>query len=271
MLISEIITEAVFSIDDVVDYIFNKVYKDFFTAVAQYKNGNPPILDRLELPDEIIFTTGDIAQHVNNKKFIQAHELNPLIIKIGLGKNYYQPLRNEMSIGFTPVLYQLIRSAIIQGDTYDQMISAIRPDTLQKNADSEFTGVKVKGSIAHEISHWIDDTLHARHINTMLKKSEKTLDISKANAYMYRGEVDIYLTDYEINAIIHDIVQIKRDVGQKKWDLMSFEDLLGKAVAINATYKRIKATHTKADVSRFIKLLVSRMHREHLIGKNMKV
>lgn len=157
--------EALFNIDNAVDYIYEKAFEDFFEGIKKFKNGMPIKNAFVDLD----FT--DIApnelRRFRNKEIEEALDLNPIDIECGVftrGSAYY-PTKNKIGISFNPQLYSQYLAAHTNNWTYSEMISSMNLTSIQKsNADMEYSGYKVKQSIAHELSHWIDDTLHERHL-----------------------------------------------------------------------------------------------------------
>lgn len=95
-----------------------------------------------------------------------------------------------------------------------------------------------------------------------------------------RNEADTYMTDYEMNATVHGIAQLKKDfprlyggskeLADQEWETITFKELLGIDPAIRTTYERIKHDLSPKDLMRWKKLLLSRLAREGLLGRRMK-
>jgi len=77
------------------------------------------------------------------------------------------------------------------------------------------------------------------------------------------------MTYFEIDAIIHGIKAVKSKVGGKKWDTLTFKQ-------VGELYTSLWSVITKLeyygpDVAKiYKKAILKRMHREKLLGKNMR-
>ncbi len=154
-----------------------------------------------------------------------------------------------------------------QYKTIDKAIIDITPSSMN-SFKNEFTQVKIKGSIYHELSHWLDDTLHNKHITNLHKKAEEMYvfgNKSKALSMLKLGDENVGSTYYEINAQIHSIKQLKR-IYKKVWDTLSFDDMLQLDGGIKAVYDALSYT----DLKKWKKKILLRLHREKLLGKLMK-
>jgi hypothetical protein len=132
---------------------------------------------------------------------------------------------------------------------------------------SEFTEARIKGSIYHELSHWIRDTLHNNNIHKKLSDFHYSGDSSPKNIQkiLYHGEETEYTTDYEIDAQIHAIKQLKRNY-RSDWDSLNFSDMLD----LNASLKHITHALKGNNLNRWMRKIKSRMYREGLLGKKMR-
>jgi hypothetical protein len=189
----------------------------------------------------------------------KAHQLNPCTIKINdilerVNSNYYNPYDKIISIKISP-------NAINYGVEYNDIkIATEELDDIKSKRSflNEFTEARIKGSIYHELSHWIDDSLH----NTRIKKA---LDNNfKKNTG--KPIKNVNFTDFEIQAQIHNILQLKRN-DEDNWNNLSFEDMIHLSPSLTSIYYSQTPYEDKQD---WLKRLKLRMNRENLLGKNMK-
>jgi hypothetical protein len=121
----------------------------------------------------------------------------------------------------------------------------------------EFEEAVIKSHIYHELSHWIDDVLHNNITTREVGKKQKDKKIRKYIDFRF----------FEINAQIHAIKQLKRNMGDE-WDEIKFSDLKHLIPSLGViTRKHVKEPDK---VSAWERKLKKRMHREGLLGKNMK-
>lgn len=121
----------------------------------------------------------------------------------------------------------------------------------------------IKSSIRHELTHYVDNSLHGNFASKYIHKARKTLskgDEKRAWKIFSQGKEDPYLGSFEINAVINQTDELKR-MFKNKWDKMTIEELLKK---LNMS------GHAKRYGDKFLKPLLKRMWREGLLGKQMK-
>lgn len=190
------------------------------------------------------FSSGDLT----SEKAILAHKLNPIKIKIGMPHdNSYSSQKKQIECG---ILTRLMNNIFQEG-------AAIITSIQGKHFKQEFQIVKIQTTIRHELTHWIDDTLHAFHIT---KAIGKALEIG-SDEPLKMGKKDVYLTNYEINASIHAIAQYKKSY-KKAWNKLTFDDLLELLPSERFNNQRLgKDWRIK---------IKKRMAREKLLGKMMR-
>ena len=131
------------------------------------------------------------------------------------------------------------------------------PESLQKMLKQEFTEEKFKGTINHELVHWIDDTLHNKHIQKTLEKAKET------NGGIFRNK-PINMSYLEIQAQIHNIKQAKRKHSEN-WDNITFGDLLEIIPSLGCINNNLSFENKE----QWRKTIRRRMYREGLLGKKM--
>ncbi|NCO32190.1 hypothetical protein GW891_05525, partial [bacterium] len=123
---------------------------------------------------------------------------------------------------------------------------------------NEFSSKSFKATIYHELTHWIDDTLHNKFIT---KKIEKAKDGD------LKGKLgSVNHANFEINSQIHAIKQIKREMSQEDFDDLTWENLFKKKSSLMSNFKNFKDEKT---YNIFINNFVKRLHKEGLLPKKM--
>jgi len=264
MRVSDIF-EATFNTDEIVDYIYDNVFADYIKKIQEWKNGkttNEPVIISNKT-----FEPEKLSKEIKDPVFKKAMKENPIKIKAGVRDgNYYYPTKHLISITFNDELYAMMNRYISANKSFMEFIGNL-PLALRKNILTEVNGNKVKGSISHEISHWLDDTNNQKHITKMINVAAGE-QYHKQSKTFNRGEADQYMTDYEINAQTHALKQLKRSIGQEAWDKLTFNDLYAIEPSLRVNKERISKISPEA-LKRFVKLTLRRMHRENLLGKNM--
>ena len=251
------LTEATFDLDAQVDYIYDRLvkeYRDHIMSTTDGVNAKPPgiAIYSQELPGE----AGDAVD--------RAHELNPIRISYGSrGEgNQYIYADNLVTISMNHNVLDVVHTQRSYASAIE-WIAAEAPGQLTK-FKSELTVERIKGSIHHELSHWLDDTLHNRHITKRVNRAA-ALTGKKSQQHYTQNQPNVALTDFERDAQIHSIIQMKRVHGDN-WDTLTFDDLLD----LNASLREIsQKAQSGGWYDKWKKLIIKRMHREGLLGKNM--
>ena len=184
-----------------------------------------------------------------------AHSLNPCTIIINDGMNYYNP--NEKIIGISVNDKALNYIYKYDGNLKSAIDSLQDIPSQQNNLSKEFNEEKLKGSIHHELAHWIDDTMNNAHIK---KRINKQMEKKTTNL----GGIPVNATKMEIQGQIHNIKQLHNKY-KDTWDDISFYKLLSLSIPLNTVYKSLSNDIKK----RWVRDLKTRMAREGLLGKKM--
>jgi hypothetical protein len=251
----ENLTEATFDIDQQVDYIWDKFFKEKSEAILGGKQ-------LPTLTPEYMFSEDLPSSEIMDK----ANEIFPVQINIHDGNkgNQYIPQYNLITIDFN-------RNALEFVKKYGRLEYAAKDlekhgrDSQAKSLMNEFGEARVKGSIHHELSHWLDDVFHNRHISNRLDKT-RVLEPTARKKVMNQGQPDVALTNFERDAQVHSIKQLKRKY-EDEWDSLSFEDMVRKNPSLEYIYD---SGMSAGWGSKWKKMIQRRLHRENLLGKNMR-
>lgn len=262
----DFLIEKLYRIDADVDMLFKKsgfgdLLDSFKTQLKDNEELNPLSTPMRKIKRKLdgagyynIFETD--SSIFNSKQAKKAHELNPVTIYLGITRtgNSYDPRRKIVSIS----LNKAVANLILGGNSLSDI-----PANQRKAFQNEVEEARIKASAAHEISHWINDSLHNQHIEKTVKKA-----VEAGNKQIFaRGHFDIYQADYEIDALIHGIKQIKRK-NRRNWNNVSFEDLLSLYPGLSSVDRRLR--EAPAEHKKWTRLLKTRMAREGLLNDNMK-
>jgi hypothetical protein len=253
MKINEVIhniTEATFDLDSQVDFVYNALIKDYREHVMTATTGvefmrNDKGISSLDLPQ-----SDDIDA---------ANKTNSVTIRYGTASegNQYMPNTQEVTVSMNHNVVELIH----KHGGIDKVIPMLN-DSDAKRIKTELTTARIKGSIYHELAHWLDDTLHNRHIK---KHVDSASGFGNSKSDFNQGHENVALTSFERDAQIHSIKQLKRE-NEDKWDTLSFEQM----IKLNASLWEIANTAQNGRwYSKWKKLIAKRMHREGLLGNNM--
>lgn len=169
----------------------------------------------------------------------KASIIKPIDVIIGFCDNdnsLYDPNSNAIVICLS--IYELEETI----DMFDDE-ETIDTDFL----DKIFSKNRIKGTIAHEITHWLDDAEHDLHLTKILSTGKKSV------AYIHKyGTREA--TPAETQAIVHELNYLKSV--WDCWDDITFDDLI-----------HIMGWDISKDAK---KQIIKRMHRENLLGKKMR-
>ncbi len=241
-----IINEKLTDVNEDVDMIYDTYFKDGYDYINEF--------DKIDIS---LFKTDTITSaELVSPACKKAHLLNPIKIYINnadishISNNFYNPFDKIISI-------RVNNSAIEYANDFESVSDAA--DNLtdsQKNSFlNEFKGSSIKGSIHHELAHWIDDTLNNQHLKKKLQKQKETGVVIK----------NINFSPMELQAQIHNIVQLKRKY-EKIWDDLTFEEMIKLSSSLSSVMKRNDDYDARKD---WIFRLKKRMARENLLGKKM--
>jgi hypothetical protein len=244
LLRENILTEKLANVDVDVDNLYDTFFKQDMFEVTQTGMLTYHSFKKNETDTSIL----------TSEEAVKAHNLNPCKIIINNGSNYYYPSNNIISVS---VNRQVIDYVMDWAGDIKKAYNDLDYQQ-QKSFAQEFTPERIKGSIHHELAHWIDDTLNNRHLS---KKINRYMELGTKNV---RG-VPIDTTKIELQGQIHNIKQAYNKYKQK-WDDFTFDDIVGLIPTLNTVQRNLNNERK----SKWRKELMQRMHREGLLGKNMK-
>ena len=240
-----ILAERLIDVDSDVNMIYDKYFKADVDKIGETGILEPKMFRRYQ---------SDTSE-LRDPESIEAHQLNPCQIIINHGGNHYNPIRKVLSFSVNSSAFDFV---IFDHDgSLSAAIKATSDSYTKNNLAQEFTEERIKGSIHHELAHWVDDTMHNEHINKSLKTA-KELGTSP-----FKGK-PVNSTKMEIEAQIHNIKQLHNKYGDI-WDKLTFRQMLAASPALNTINKQL----TPEIRVKWVRDLKTRMHREGLLGKNM--
>jgi hypothetical protein len=239
--------------DTAVDKILSGKYRSFFSKIKDSNDVTYKIIDSSELP---------------SKQAKESNTANPTEIHCGAYSygNFYRPSETRKASG------ENVKKSLIQLSLHHNALRLVFRREL-KYIDSsqlrsfyeEFKPARIKSTLAHEVSHWMNDTLHNFHITKLLKT---TRELGKPEILKLHKK-DVNMTHFEIDAQIHGLKQLKMQ-HRKDWDTLELKDIYLKYASLRFTAGQIYKEYGKEVGDIWQKMIVKRMAREKLLGKNMK-
>ena len=242
-----LLNEALRNVDEDVNFIYDIFFKKYIDVINQ--SGNVNVI-RSFTPLEI--DTGLLPSEESKK----AHKLNPCKITINntdsTNQNYYNPNKSVIGLSLPIGAFKYIK------DEWGGNINDAA--TAYPTIKYEFTEYRVKGSINHELTHWLDDTFNNNNIK---RKLDSYL---KGNNGYSSGENKTHMIYYEVNAMMGNIMQAYNKYKDTTWDTMTFNDL----VNILPSLHNAKNVMIGKELKDYYIKIKTRMYREGILGKNMR-
>ena len=262
------LNEALFKVDKVVDRLYEMAFARFVKDINDYAQGKRGSIFPVDTTMSR-YSFGKIVEQYGDEQMKEAFEKNPIIIYFGGAHgSEYKPRTGEVYISFNQNVLDLIKGQIGKVFTYEQLLNMLSP-MQSKHFKAEMSGATVRGTIAHELSHWMDDTLHNRHLKRLVNKMYTLRTFKKhtdADRIHDQGTGEVMMTSFERDAQIHAVKQSYREYSQSQWDQMTWNDLMDISVGVGQFYSRLPSKQQRIFKKNFIK----RLHREGILGKRMR-
>ena len=239
-----LLNEKLADVDDDVDMLYDMYFRESVDEVKRTGIINAKVFKQLETDTSIL----------KNEKCIKAHEINPCKLLVNKSSNHYDPVNSIISIGISLNAANYIISNFM-GDI--QKAIAYQDEDQRSSLSREFTEERIKGSIHHELAHWLDDTFNNQHI-------KKRIDKNLAGEVLPYNTVTVNAHYMEIQGQIHNIKQLHNKY-KDIWDDLTFEGMINLSPPLTHVYKTLPYTNKV----NWVKNLKLRMFREGLLGKKM--
>lgn len=252
-----ILNEKLFNINDDVDYIVSESgIEEFYNEI---RAGKRPFYDDMINDREIAFLSTDSSE-LKSEEARKAHAINPILIFIGFPNGLIGSHYNALD------KYILVSP----NRTFFKALYKKEEDSLHKLDkeifSNEFKIERFKQALAHELSHWISDSLHNSHIQKIIDRAN---DLNDAD-YIKLKNKDVNMTYFEVDALIHAIKELKRQYTQEEWDSLTIRDIMLEYTSMQTIDRRLKDNYGLEVALIWQKNILKRMQREGLLGLNMK-
>ena len=244
---SQFLVEKTYELNKDVDYIYDLFFKDIIIAI----NKNQP-WEKIDKLVSKTYGTSIQSNVLNDEDSKIADDKNPVTIKYGEGNNYNPSISGKAMISVC--INRHAMKVIADFGDIENATSAV--GSQSKAFRTEFSKSRIKGTIHHELAHWIDDSYTGR-VRKMLMKNKREV--------VYQGFSNVALTDYEVQAQIHSIIQIKR-MHKDVWNKITTKEM----IELNASLTNIYDDLGRKERSTWLKFLLKRMAREGLVGSKMR-
>lgn len=273
---AKFINEKTFQISGDVDRLFNKFYKK---PLKLLRDGKFTPNDKIAFNSarHSILTTDTSVFKSSHIKMANKARACRIYISIGSGKGMTYSAKDAIPYYDDDTLNQI--NIDINKGALDLVFSVGTIDDAAKRIQSnnshafraEFGESKVKASIYHELSHWLQDILHNGNINKTIKKA-KELNITRGGDagmnYRKHGKIDINFTNVEIDAQIHALKQLRRDTSNSEIEIIY--TYFDEWIRLNPSMNSMLNMSMSKDKKEWLKKLFKRAIREKLIPRTMK-
>ena len=267
--------EKVFNISNDV----NELYRlSNFDSILKSANDTYPLKSMPEDMKEGIKNGESFTSNITDTSIlkdpdcVKAHAVNPVPIIMGvitLGNSYGYVSKDKAKMDKAEIKLSINHGALSyllrnEGVTKERLrftMKAYMYNSLWRDLSEE----RVKLSITHELSHWIQDSLHGRHITNLLR----TAAILNDQEILKLRQKYVDMTYFEIDAQIHAIDELKKR-NEDNWNTLTLRQLFTMYPSLRAIAEHIFTGHGADILNIWIQSLVKRMHREGLLGSNMK-
>lgn len=278
MRLKKYLTEKTFSISRDVNDIYKVAFKGFIDTIHKHNFDPDKLIEDKKFGNVFskiykgysVIEFGEInGKELKSKDSRRAYEVNPVVINYGVfyDGNWYRPKEIENKILHTSKIFstiQLSPSHDVLSLIMKSQVKHIKKEQLPMFYNS-LKEDKIKGSISHELSHWISDSLYNRHIERILKKAYELNN----REVIFLGKKDVNMTYFEIDAQIHSIKQLRQS-HKKEWNEMTLEDIFENLPSLWTMAKVLYDKWGREIYKIWMKSLVKRMARENILGKNMR-
>lgn len=244
----EPLNEKLTNIDDDVNLIYDEYFRE---AVEEFEETKRVTRD--------LFRAGEADTSMfKDPESVEANAINPCEIFVNKMPNHYDPNAKRISVS---VNQQAINFMIEAADGYLSRAQAKLPYDQAEALEKEFKEERIKGSIHHELAHWIDDTMHNQHIKKFV---DRNIEKHAAGEPIPYNKTTVNATPMERQAQIHNIKQLHNKY-KDIWDTLTFEEMIKLSTALTATMTTLSSDLKK----QWIRDTKMRMYREGLLGAKM--
>ena len=200
-----------------------------------------------------------LSANLKSKVAKKANILNPVNIYLGVTKDSsnYTPEKKMINISLNKNAVDIIAK-----ENMKQFKANLDNDTWER-FNNELSPSAIKSTIYHELSHWLNDTLHNQNITKRIVKTKELKSIKPLQRF---NKIDF--SDFELDAQIHALKQLKRDY-KKEWDNLSWKDIAQKKPFFDVWFDELRSATPQVQ-NKIHQLMIKRLNRENLLGKKMR-
>ena len=255
MRLQQYLTEKTFNVNADVDLIWKELFKPSYDLFKRGKYDE--FMSFIEKQRYI--TSGELK----SKQAKEAHKINPIDIFLVYDNdgNFYDPTRKLIHLSYNYGVLDIMKQ--FNYNSTHILRNVTMNKEVQDRFDNEVSEGAIKGTIYHEVSHWLNDTFHNKNISKLLIKAREEGNINQ----LKQGHSNVNLTFYELDAQVHALKQLKRTY-KKEYDNFGYEDIIKYKSSFLGVFRA--ASRNKKEYDEFMKNFVKRLHREGLLTDKLK-
>lgn len=254
----QLVCEETLKLHKTVNEIFDEHFKDLL--ISYLENPEPIYFEHAQAGfANKIFTRDHTKNYTDNPTIKEANDKNPVALLFGITNNFYDVKTHTINIGINPRVIEVLGHEGIR----NSVIMDMHP-----NITYELTPEKLKQSIGHELTHWIEDSLYKNKMKSVLNSTSKKID--KTNSQSKRDKIIRNFrsfSEHEIQAIVNGLSVI-RDEDPEKYDKKNWSDLLRISPSIKLYFDNSKDL-PEDERREVLKNIFRRLFREDLLTKKM--
>jgi hypothetical protein len=202
----------------------------------------------------------------------KAHKINPVkisLIATDRYGSYYHPKEKIIHITLNSQALALVSqmtSTVGFRPIADRLKSQL--GTQYERFSREFDANNVKGTIAHELSHWANDSVHNANVEKKVDRAQE-LGIGMSD-YTSKGPT-IKQDPVELDAQVHAIKVIKKSMKLSEYNKLTWVDIFQRKSSLGGNFRdNYDQMISISDYDDTMKRLIKRLNREGLLGKGMR-
>ena len=255
MRFNRYLLEKIANISIDVNNIYNKYFAEFVKAVDKQDTKKLKVMVGKKIFGKIN------SSELKSPDAIKSHKVNPVDIYLGVDKagSYYNFVNKVIFISANfPATKFLV--------DYEFDLGLLSKPFQRSTILRELSEISIKGSISHELAHWVDDSFynHSERFKPFFSKNRESV----ARTFTKGKTENINLTNFELNACIQSFDEIKRAMSQKEYDKLTFIDVITLKPSLGYLFSTIGK---KEEYDWYIKKFIKRLNREGLLGKSMRI
>jgi len=252
---AEFLIEKTFNVQIDVDYLYTKSKLDVLVSLIDA--GDIEGLRKFLSKGKTFLSIS--SNELKSRSAKQASKIKPVLIDVGVfkGGSYYDTRTNYIQLSLNKSALQYFMTLDLDPKNAERELNKVSNRFMK-----EFKPSAIKGTIAHELAHWIDDVLHNQFLSNRVTIAREKGIIGLAGKHN-----DVNHTEFEVNSQIHAIKEIKRSMGAREYNKITWIGLIQQKSSLMSNFKHFLS---ESDYNEFMISFVKRLHREKLLAKTLK-